>query len=192
MNLPETLLAVMLQLAPPERAHAFPGFEEAPADRAARYAEIARDVADVVDEEGAAAGRSKRWTATLVLAVAFHESGFALDVDRSTCWQPKVGRKRCDGGRAFGLMQVHADRRFSRRELMDRRTNIRAGLRKLKASLAMCATSLPSHQLAAYGSGRCNVGLAGARSLAGMHRRVDGLFEMAAAASSIATSSPGT
>ena len=171
----ETVLAVMLQLAPPERARAAaPGFEETVEERTARYGEIARDIVEVVVDKGRVPGFSSVETIALVVAVAHHESGFAADIDAGECFRG-VDPKRCDSGRAICILQVHAFAGATANELKDRRTCIASAVYKLRASANMCRTNAPADRFAAYGSGSCDAGREGSAALFGMWRRVNGL-----------------
>lgn len=93
--LARTILAAMLLLSPPERHRAPPGWEETPEQARERYASIAEDIASVA---------RNRIEAGALLGVAWHESGFAADVDAGDCY---LGwRGRCDDGRAVSLWQL--------------------------------------------------------------------------------------
>jgi hypothetical protein len=78
---------------------------------------------------------SRERTAALVVAVAWYESAFRLDA---------VG----DQGRSVCAMQIYHG---SRSLLTDPEGCIRAGLRKLRASIAAC----PDAPLAVYARGKC-------------------------------------
>lgn len=167
------LFTMMVAAAPLERAERiepFPGWAETAAERGERYAAIAADLEAVVyDPEvkpifRGPRGRAK--TAALIMAVAFHESGFARDVDFGPCYRGKSGDgTRCDSGRAACLMQVHADHGktpdgWTLQELFeDRKKCFRAGLRLLRSSFGQCRANAYEHRLAAFASGRCDRGL---------------------------------
>jgi hypothetical protein len=124
-----------VKVAPPPS-----GITETPEALQTRLRAIAEDAADVGGSEG---------PALLLLAVAEHESAFALDVDKGPC-RPGT----CDGGHAFCMLQVHAGARGQ--ELFDdRRACFSTGLRALRSSLAGCASQGRENSLAAYASGSC-------------------------------------
>jgi hypothetical protein len=171
------LFVLLVHFAPPERfvdAHAWTGHVETSEERTARYEDIARDLETVLEDPKAVlfSGPSgKEKTAALVLAVAFHESGFAPDVDLGPCRRDK-NPKRCDGGRATCMLQVHVlpdgktQEGWTPDELQADRTKcFRAGLRAMRASFKMCARSPLEDRLAAYASGSCDRGLKGSREL---------------------------
>ena len=79
---------------------------EAPEVTQARYEQVAEDVAQIAldpDEQPLFEGPDGRVkTALLLLAVAFHESGFRGSIDGGLC-KPF----ECDHGRAFSMWQLH-------------------------------------------------------------------------------------
>ncbi len=173
-TLSAAVLAVMLQIAPPEKARALPGHEETDDARRDRYASIAEDIAATGgDREGAA----------LLLAVAFHESGFAHDVDTGRCYRGPGYERRCDSGRAVCLVQLQLPRLEREEARTDRRACLTRGLAAIRRSLATCAKSIPAHRFAGL-SGSCSRGLAGSRRIYGIRERV--------AASLAAISTPTT
>ena len=163
MTLAEAVLQVMLVLSPPDRWTALPGHEETEAARHARYASIATDIAATAPDLPDAAR---------LLAVAFHESGFAHDVDTGRCYRGPGYEARCDGGRAVCLVQLQLPRRQRERARTDRRTCLELGLAGIKRSLATCRTATPPHQYAGL-SGSCSRGLAGSRRIFALVRRTD-------------------
>lgn len=163
MTLADAVLSVMLALSPPERWTAVhPSHAETSEARLARYRSIAADVADVAgDRDGAA----------LLLAVTWHESGWAHDVDTGRCWRGPGWESRCDAGRAVCIAQIQAPRRERERARTDRRACLRMGLAAIRRSLATCRTSAPPHRFAGL-SGSCSRGLAGSRRIHSIHVRV--------------------
>jgi hypothetical protein len=175
----EWIVAIIVSAASPERAateDAFPGWAETVAERKARYASIANDMEEFVFDEktrpvfGGPHGRAR--TAALLLAVAYHESGFMKDVDIGPCYRGKNGQStRCDSSKSACLMQIRvADGKtpegYTREELFqDRKKCFRAGLRLLRSSLGMCRHLPLKHRLAAYASGSCDKGLEGSEML---------------------------
>ena len=150
MSLADAVLGVMMMLSPPERWTALPGHAETVDARAARYASIARDIAaEGATTEGAA----------LLLAVTWHESGWAHDVDTGRCYRGPGWEGRCDSGRAVCIAQLQVGRRDQEKARTDRRTCLRLGLQGIRRSLATCRTSAPMHRFAGL-SGSCSRGFA--------------------------------
>jgi hypothetical protein len=170
MTLTEAVLSVMMALSPERSWTSLPGHTESVEARRARYAAIANDVVAVgKDRVGAA----------LILAVAFHESGFAHDVDEGRhCYRGPGYEARCDSGRAVCMMQLQLPRREREEARTDRRVCFSRGLAATRRSLATCAASTPPHRFAGL-SGSCSRGLAGSRRIFGIHRRAGSALEMA-------------
>jgi hypothetical protein len=180
------LLHLITAAAPPERLAAapqFPGWEETAEQKTARYTSIATDLYSVVwadDFEPLFPGvEGRARTAALVLAVAYHESGFSHDVDKGPCYQPKNSKiLRCDGGMAVCLLQVHMGYWGKTKEgwtkeqmFQDRKKCFTVGIRKMRQSMSTCRTNSDQHKLAAYASGRCTHGLKGSRELWALYQR---------------------
>jgi len=161
VTLVDAVLGVMLSLSPPSSWSALPGHAETVDARRERYASIARDIA--------AEGRDRDGSA-LLLAVAWHESGFAHDVDVGRCYRGKGWEGRCDAGRAVCLTQLQLPRREREEARTDRRTCLRLGLAKVRKSLATCRHLPPPHRFAGL-SGSCSRGLAGSRRIHAIHVR---------------------
>lgn len=171
----EWLFAAMVALAPPGRV---PSRESEEAGRA-RYLEIARDVETVVRD---AKGNDSE--AAMLIGIAFHESGFRLDVDQGTTK---------GGGVDSCLMQIRPRTAREAEELLDRRTCLRRGLMLARRSLGACASSPVADRLAAYASGSCSRGQPQSRALYALTRRVLGYRpskRAAAKASPAATQAP--
>lgn len=173
------LLGLALASVPVERAKNPPGWEESPELRAQRYEHIAADLAAVAydpRERPAYDGpQARARTAALMLGVAIMESGLARDVDLGPCFRGSNGTgPRCDRGRAFCLMQVHADgpgrttrEGWTGEELTsDRRKCFRAALHLIRASFHSAAGADPTHRLDAYAGGSIAAHGAGAARLA--------------------------
>ena len=142
------ILAALMALSPRPSAHPFPGWLESDEAHKARLEAIADDVAAVARTETEAA---------LLVGVAWHESGFAPDVDAGDCYITGGWAKRCDSGRAVSLWQLQfgdAERRELARK--DRRYAAQEALRRLLGSLASCGGGGP--RLALYAGGACNRG----------------------------------
>jgi hypothetical protein len=98
------------------------------------------------------------------VTVAYHESGFAPDVDIGPCYRgPRGDSPRCDGGLAVSMWQIQAAGDDAR-ELRDRRKAARRALAAMRRSAAHCA---PKHGreagLRAYASGSCERGITESR-----------------------------
>jgi hypothetical protein len=166
------LQALMVWAAPPARfaaAQTFPGWQEMPEARLARYEKIAEDlVATVYDpaERPVFAGKLGRArTATLLLALALKESGLAPDADKGPCYRGKSGTSpRCDEGRSACILQIRVAKGttpegWTREDLFaDRRKCLLAGLHAVRRSAGACARLGPSFILNAYASGVCGMG----------------------------------
>jgi hypothetical protein len=146
----------MLAKAPPERLTAlpaFPGWQETVEERTTRYERLA-DAAIVV-------GKTRERVA-LLLAVSYHESGWAPDVDVGPCYRGADGMgMRCDGGRAACVMQVRVDAHpeWKADELFgSREACFRAGLTLLERSRRACSKLGPDFFLDAYAGGTCEAG----------------------------------
>ena len=142
------ILAALTNIAPPERYAEIPTYPEATEtaeERHARYASIAWDVAEV-----AADTRSPKHTAALLLGIAYHESGFARDVDLGPCAPARLKKGGCDGGRAHSLWQIQAH------ELESRQHAARVALRLAYKSFRACKHLPTEERLAAYAAGTCS------------------------------------
>lgn len=138
------ILALLLSLPIPV---ASPAHEEEPDARRARLESIAHDFEA---EARSLPGYSRTDSTLLALAVAYHESGFALDVDIGPCWRGPEGKNaRCDAGRARCLFQIQG-----LKEWPSRRECIRIGssnLRRMKA-----CDHLPRRERLAILGGSCS------------------------------------
>jgi hypothetical protein len=150
-----TLAAIVLSwlnlLAPPERFAEIPTYPEATetaSERAQRYEDIAEDISAVVLEDSARAPVQRR-AAALLVGIAWHESGFAKDVDLGPCAPDRVKKGGCDSGRAKGLWQIQAY------DVPTRRDGARLALRLARRSLTACRELPVSARLAAYAGGTC-------------------------------------
>lgn len=170
------LVAMMVQIAPPERVTSgpqFSGWEETAEQRLARYEEIAAALYEVTYDKSTNpifagnSGRAK--TAALILSIAYFESGFARDVDIGPCAKTKNGQ-RCDGGRSACMMQVqigsgatyqraHGIDGLTQQDLFaDRETCFRVGLNMIRRSFTACRKLGPDMALNVYASGSCQRG----------------------------------
>lgn len=173
------LLGLALASVPIEKAKNPPGWDESAEERTRRYESIAADLAAVVydpSERPAYDGpQARARTAALMLGVAIMESGLARDVDLGPCYRGLSGTgPRCDRGRAFCVMQVHADgvgrttrEGWTGEELFaDRRKCFRAALHLIRASFHHAAGADQTHRLDAYAGGSIAAHGAGAARLA--------------------------
>jgi hypothetical protein len=151
-------LGIMLSWAPPGRSRIKDAVETPEAGKA-RYAEIARAAAGVAfdpREPPAVAGpRARSRTLAIMLAVAYHESGFRRDVDLG------LGPLARGSGTDSCLMQIRVGRGvtvdgYSHADLIaDRGKCFRAGLHLLRRSIGACRHLAPLDWLSAYARGRC-------------------------------------
>lgn len=166
------IVSLLSMLSPPDKVASvqrLPGWEETPEERTARYASIASDLHDVVfdPEESPLRDTTREETVRVLAAVAFHESGFAKDVDVGPCYRGKGHELRCDSGRSVCLMQLHAPGRttidgYTRAQLEgDRKTCFRAALHVASRSYSACRKPFTSLNL--YATGFCNMGTANTR-----------------------------
>lgn len=179
-------LAVLLFLSPIGKPHeALPGWTETDDARLHRYYAIAADVAVVADE----ACKGNRACAVnavhALLGVAWHESGFAPDVDVGPCYRGLDGKgPRCDGGNAYSMWQLHplgcaqgphAGPCAEVADYADRRKAAREALRRMARSIRECRkASVPrDEELAVYAGGGCKLpsAMRAARDLAAAIKR---------------------
>lgn len=159
-----TLLVISPLAAPRE---VLPGWAETPEQRGARYASIAADIAAAVTEAcGEKGDGCERWSATLLLGLAWHESGFAPDTDSPEgCYRGRDGKgPRCDGGRAATIFQMQGTAAERALWLGDRKQAAREALRRAVRSWNACKALEPELRLSAYAGGRCDVPEAQKRS----------------------------
>lgn len=162
------ILGLLLGVAPPAdyaKRKAIPGWEETEAERRARYDEIAQAVWQVAFDPAepplwsGADGRSR--TAALLVAIAYHESELAKDVDKGPCYRGGNRTQRCDGGRAACLLQINVGdgktaEGWTKADLFaDRLKCLRAGLRLVRQSFVSCSALPQGFWLNAYASGTC-------------------------------------
>ena len=185
------ILGLMVQAAPPAKlaaAYQLPGYEETATEKVARYESFASDLYEVVYDPsvkplyGGEKGRAM--TAATILGVAFHESGFAHDVDKGPCYRGRNGRDvRCDGGMSACVMQIklgagtttlrsHGFEGLTQADLFrDRKLCFRVGLHLLRRSVMSCTKRGPNERLNAYASGRCDQGADRSKEILNIVRR---------------------
>lgn len=178
------IVALMVMLAPPERPHFVPEAMETRDQAMVRYQEIAQALVDTVYDPANAPLYSGKYgrerTTSLLLTIAYFESGFRRDVDLG------LGRARLsrsgwnDQGRSWCMMQLNLGKKtvdgvedsadtteegWTGRELLaDRRKCFTAGLGVLRKSLRACRHLPWDQQLAGYASGSCEKGAAASRT----------------------------
>lgn len=187
----------MVKLAPPGRKLWYPDSEETKEEAEKRYRGIARDIVEVVYNPTTKVpfkgplGRTR--TASLILSVMFHESGFMKHVDyglgkyargdQGDSWcmmQLNIGQ-----GRTLKWNRVHdrlvqwKDRPqdifegFTGEELIeDRKRCIQEGLKVLRVSMSTCRSQPLLLQLSSYASGKCYKGHEESRLRVGMAIRI--------------------
>ncbi len=155
-----SLAAAILTISPlGATREALPGWTETPEARGARYASIAADVAtaatDACGEHGEAC---QRRSAAILVGLAWHESGFAPDVEApGGCYRGRDGKSpRCDSGRAATLWQLQGSAEERVLWLADRVQAARTALRRAGRSLGACRKLPVEERLAAYAGGRCD------------------------------------
>jgi hypothetical protein len=156
------LLGVMISTAEPGRSRFPKEARETLEEGRARYAAIARTIADVAldpEEPPVFTGeRARERTAALLLSIAFHESGWRRDVDLG------LGPQARGGGRYYCIMQVAVDRGkkasgWTGPELIENRSRcVRAALDILQRAKSSCRAQGPDAWMRIYTSGRCTHG----------------------------------
>ncbi len=123
---------------------------QSPADEA-RYQSIAEDFAEAAEEAPLFEGeQGSERTAVTMAAIASLESYFADDVDRF--------RRRGDGGRAVGLMQVHL---LPGETCPTRLDCLRIGRERVRLSMNTCRR-MPEHErLSQFTTGHCQTNAEG-------------------------------
>ncbi|MEJ7730394.1 MAG: hypothetical protein WKG00_14390 [Polyangiaceae bacterium] len=169
------LLSVMLTSAPPGRSRFPPSARETAEVGRDRYAAIARDIAEVAMDPAEPAvfdgPRARERTAALVLAIAWHESGFRRDVDLG------LGPFARGTGRYHCIMQVAVERGkrasgWTGKELVEARPRcIRAALDILQRARGACRPQGPDAWMRLYVSGHCTRGRKAAEERLGTARR---------------------
>jgi hypothetical protein len=171
------IFMLMTLVAPPDRLASrpqWPGWVETAAEKEERYAAIAQALYEVEYDPsekplyGGPMGRAM--TAATVLAVLYHESGFARDVDQGPCYQGKGAPMRCDGGRSACMAQIqigegtttlrsHGIAGLTKADLFaDRKLCFKVAQHLIRRSFVACAKQGPNAKLNAYASGVCTLG----------------------------------
>jgi len=133
------LLRLALDLAPIEKAHNFPGYEEQPWQRRDRYEHIVTAMARRVDIEPTLPQLTKAQSVALLLALAVEETELDLDADEGPCFrglhQGRSWAWRCDGGLAVGIVQVHVPKPDQADFFAHRGRVLQLGYRQLRRAL---------------------------------------------------------
>lgn len=148
MDLAAVILTALLTLAPHSRQRPPHGWEETREAYEARLGSISADIAS--------AAEGSRERAAKLVGIAWHESGFAADVDAGLCADENRGR--CDGGKAASLWQLQdGDPVRLMHYRLDRRAAAKEALRRLERSERTCAGNGVTERLAAYAGGVCGL-----------------------------------
>jgi hypothetical protein len=157
----EWALKALLTLAPPEKMITVRK-DETIEEMRIRYASIAKDLAEVVDNEKPLFGgkNGRRHTAALLLSIGYFESGFTKGVGS--------GKVRGDGGRSWCYMQINIGKGkvyFGTAEMLEWKGPdlvgesatkcFKVGLETIRMSMAACRSRAQADWLSAYTSGRC-------------------------------------
>lgn len=163
----DTLLLILLAVIGPMR------ISQPPLTAMETDEQEAARIHSIVEDAIAVGGDAE--DATLLLAVSFHESGWAADVDLGPCQRGEPGgpfRSRCDDSKAYCMMQIHASPEHGAELFKDRRMCFREGLAALHASAKACSKGPASEQFGVYAAGSCSTLAAkrGSRALFGQWR----------------------
>lgn len=175
------MVAFITSYAPVGRPQFIPEAKETKDETEIRYNSIATDIATVVMEEDplfkGPHGRIK--TATVMLSIMYHESGFRKDVDlgKGALAKGDGGRSVCmmqlniGGGRTFDWNKVQkrfaldkdppieVEKGWDAKEIAaDRKKCIRAGYRIMKHSFTLTASLPVTEWLRVYASGNAEGG----------------------------------
>jgi len=144
------ILALLLALAP--RPFAVPSMPETQDAYEHRLNDVATQLAAQVKGSREAA---------LMVALAYMESGFAVDADVGPC-DLRLGRERCDGGRSVSMWQVmiandETREGWDKADLFAHREHaIHEALQRVRRSLGACRAFGPDAVLDVYAGGRCS------------------------------------
>lgn len=163
------LFKLAMRAAPPSHAWkppSGPHANETVEQRTERYRDIAYDIYRVVYyEPNRPIFGNRLFTAGFLLGMAVGESGLAPDADLGPCYLEGMKGKRCDGGRAVGILQVWIPKGIAYRKAdrakaqepywRDRWRLITRGLAEIRGSIGVCHKLPVEERLAAYGAGTC-------------------------------------
>jgi hypothetical protein len=174
-------LSVMVGVAAPPKIVKLSWVTESETEMNARYEAFSKDLVTVTldpAEEPIYPGPYGRVATTrLLLAIAWHESGFMRDADVGPCDQKGA---RCDHGRSFCAAQIQVGtgktaEGWSGPDLFHDRTKcFRAALHLVRKSFYACQTQPEVYKLAAYASGMCDrlTGQARSREIMVLYSRI--------------------
>lgn len=177
--------SVIVGVASPPKMVKLSWVTETEAEMTARYDQASKDLATVVTdpaEEPIWPGPNGRLaTARLLLAIAWHESGFMRDADVGPCDQKGA---RCDHGRSFCMAQIQVGtgktaEGWTGQDLFQDRTKcFRAALHLVRKSFHACEAQPEVYRLAAYASGMCDrlSGQARSREIMVLYGRIRSRF----------------
>ena len=155
----EWLFQLAMRAAPPTLAWkppTGPHANETPKEREARYRVIAHDIYVVAFtvKNKPIHGFNRLHTAGFMMGMAIGESALSPDADMGPCFHGGAHWRRCDSGRAVGILQVwvygNQERYWKDRQLL-----LTRGLRDLRASFGSCHHLPKEERLAVVGAGTC-------------------------------------
>ena len=157
----EWAFKALLTIAPPEKLITVRK-DETIEEMRTRYASIAKDLAEVVDNGKPLFGgkRGRRHTAALLMSIGYFESGFVKSVGS--------GKVRGDGGRSWCYMQINLGKgkvyfgtpemlEWTGQDLVGESATkcFKVGLETIRMSMGACRSRAQADWLSAYTSGRC-------------------------------------
>lgn len=178
-------LSVMVGVADPAKMTKLSWVTETETEMRVRYDHFSKDSVTVTldpAEEPIYPGPYARVATTrLLLAIAWHESGFMKDADVGPCDQKG---SRCDHGRSFCAAQIQVGsgttaEGWSGPDLFHDRTKcFRAALHLVRKSFFACQSQPELFKLAAYASGMCDriFGQARSREIMVLYGRIRSRF----------------
>lgn len=156
------MMSILVTLSPLDRKIYHSNDVETPIEKKERLEMISKDIIEIVFDDNerplfdGPQGRLK--SAVYVATWSSHESGgFRKGVD--------VGLSRGDKGSSWCMMQLHIGKGktaegWTGEDLVnDRKKCIRAGYHLMRQSMGQCRKMNERNAMAAYASGRCNVGI---------------------------------
>lgn len=162
------IFSLLVALAPPAKLAAlpaYPGWAETAEARTARMWSIAEDIAAVAESPAEAAA---------LVAIAWHESAFAADVDKGPCYRgPKGDGARCDAGRAASMWQLQGDAAERAKLFAERRYAARRARDLMRRSARACVQRHGREAaLRVYASGTCRLGVRESADMVRLARRL--------------------
>ena len=167
------VLAALLHFAPPEHQDKRPWADPSRDYALARYSKVADAIVSACESR-----KNPKACASLLTAIAVGESAVSRDTDEGPCHRSGPWKRRCDGGRAVSVYQIHptgadADGPITAERLFaDRKLAARIAYRAAAGSLQMCRhLPDPVDHLSGL-SGRCQAGLKSARERYKLWRKI--------------------